>query len=136
MRQIFAKICLGTLFLYWLRPTLGTISGLFWFTSRRHFIVSTWRKIITTNFQEFERFEKNRNNLLWHLFSEKWYYKMLFRIKFWTTFYCFDFFAVIRRVIIVQCARPLMKNIANHYIHSFIFYCRIRFIYFLIYLHK
>ena len=28
MRQIFAKLCLGTLFLYWLRPTLGFISVL------------------------------------------------------------------------------------------------------------
>ena len=44
--------------------------------------------------------KKNRNKLLWQLFSEKWNYKVLFRIKFWTTFYYFDFFAVIRRVII------------------------------------
>ena len=43
---------------------------------------------------------KNIYYLLWQLLSEKWYYKMLFSIKFWTTFYYFIFFAVIRRVII------------------------------------
>ena len=44
---------------------------------------------------------KNINYLLWQLLSENWYYKMLFSIKFWTTFYYFIFFAVIQRVIII-----------------------------------
>ena len=33
MRQIFTKICLGTLFHYWLRPTLVFISALFYHDS-------------------------------------------------------------------------------------------------------
>ena len=50
---------------------------------------------------------KNINYLLWQLLSEKWYYKMLFSIKFWTTFYYFIFFAVIRRVIILLISKTM-----------------------------
>ena len=97
---------------------------MFWSFGRHGFVSGAWRKIITTNFQEFERFEKNRNNLLWHLFSEKWYYKMLFRIKFWTTFYYFVFFAVIQRVIITHISWSNCRFISN--VSKLIFFNRLR----------
>ena len=53
---------------------------------------------------------KNIYYLLWQLLSEKWYYKMLFSIKFWTTFYYFIFFAVIRHVIILLII--ISKNVS------------------------
>ena len=64
-------------------------------------------RIHNKNMSQFSSQFEVKNCTLWQLLSEKWYYKMLFSIKFWTTFYYFIFFAVIRRVIIM--GMPVLK---------------------------
>ena len=69
---------------------------LFWFVGR----LRAWRKNHHNKSHKIFVNIKSRNYLVWQVFYEKWYYKMLFRIKFWTTFYYFVFFAVLWGVII------------------------------------
>ena len=73
---------------------------LFWFVGR----LRAWRKNRHNKSHKIFVNIKSRNYLVWQVFYEKWYYKMLFSIKFWTTFCYFVFFAVIRRVIILYIA--------------------------------
>ena len=68
-------------------------------------------RIHNKNMSQFSSQFEVKNCTLWQLLSEKWYYKMLFSIKFWTTFYYFVFFAVIQRVIILFSIQVRCRSI-------------------------
>ena len=82
-----------------------TRNCLFWFVGR----LRAWRKNRHNKSHKIFVNIKSRNYLVWQVFYEKWYYKMLFSIKFWTTFCYFVFFAVNRQVIIVVISKE-QKN--------------------------